>query len=89
METFTITDKKFISGRVLNTRQVFYEAFRFSGFPNFLRFQVLRSLGTPIYQFITNNYALLHLCSKKNLLNLQKVSKYYKHGCRLELKQSE
>ena len=31
--------------------------------------------------FITNNHASFHLWWKENLLNHQKVSKYYEHGC--------
>ena len=36
---------------------------------------------TPVYQFITNNHASIHLWWKENLLNHQKVSKYYEHDC--------
>ena len=32
--------------------------------------------------FITNNQAIFHLWRKENLLNYQKVLKYYEHDCR-------
>ena len=31
--------------------------------------------------FISNNHALFHLWKKKNLVEYQKVSKYYDHDC--------
>ena len=37
--------------------------------------------ATGIYQFITNNQALFHLCWKGNLLNHQNVPNYYEHDC--------
>ena len=37
-----------------------------------------------MHQFITNNRASCHLWLKENLLNHQKVSKYYEHDCLLE-----
>ena len=43
--------------------------------------------ATHIYQFITNNHALFHLWWKENLLNHQKVSRYYKHSCRGHLQE--
>ena len=39
--------------------------------------------ATPTYQFVTNNHVLFHLWWKENLLNHQKVSKYYEHDCGL------
>ena len=51
-------------------------------FPNFL---VLRRSATrkvtSIYQFVTNNHVSFHLWRKENLLNHQKVSKYYELDC--------
>ena len=35
-----------------------------------------------VYQFISNNDALFHFWWKENLLNHQKVWKYYKYDCR-------
>ena len=32
-------------------------------------------------QFITNNHASFHLCWTENLLNHEKVSKYYEYDC--------
>ena len=50
-------------------------------FPIFLRSEVLSRIitcvVTCIYQFNNNNHALFQLRWKKNLLNLQKVSKFY------------
>ena len=51
-------------------------------FPNFPRSSPLGRSATGIYQFITNNDASFHLWWKKNLLNYQKVSKYYEYTCR-------
>ena len=54
-------------------------------FPNFLRSEVLSFSATHetirICQFIINKHASFHLWWKKNLLNHQKVSKYYEHDC--------
>ena len=47
-------------------------------FPNFLISYVLSLLTTCE---ATNNHALFHLRQKGNLLNHQKVSKYYEHDC--------
>ena len=38
--------------------------------------------ATRIYQFVTNNHASFYLWWKENLLNRQKVLKYYQHDCR-------
>ena len=51
-------------------------------FPNFPRSSLLGRSATGIYQFITNNDASFHLWWKENLLNYQKVSKYYEYTCR-------
>ena len=52
-------------------------------FPTFLSLKLLgNSWDICIYHFITNNHAFFHLWWKKNLLNHQKVSKYYEHNCR-------
>ena len=52
-------------------------------------FEVLSRLATReaarVYQFITNNHASFHFWWKENLLNHQKVSKYYEHDCRQEV----
>ena len=37
--------------------------------------------ATRIYQFITYNHASFYLWWKENLLNYQKVSKYYEYDC--------
>ena len=39
-----------------------------------------------VYHFITNNHASFHFWWKENLLNHQKVWKYYKHNCWLNRK---
>ena len=58
-------------------------------FPYFLRSEVLSRLATReatrVYQFITNNHASFHFWWKENLLNHQKVSKYYEHDLRQEV----
>ena len=58
-------------------------------FPNFLIPKLLILLSRSatrvtarIYQYVTNNHASFHLWWKENLLNHQKVSKYYEHDCR-------
>ena len=38
--------------------------------------------ATRVFQFIANNHALFHLKWNENLLNHQKISKYYEHDCR-------
>ena len=59
-------------------------------FLNFLRFEVLICAATReatfIYQFITNNHASFHFWLKENLLNHQKVTKYYELDCRVHKK---
>ena len=54
-------------------------------FPNFQRSYVLSRLGTreatPIFHILSNNRTSLHLCSKQNFLNDQKVSKCYEAYC--------
>ena len=54
-------------------------------FTIFLRSLVLSRLvickTIQMYEFITSNYSSFHLWWKKNLLNYQKVSKYYEHDC--------
>ena len=59
-------------------------------FLNFLRFEVLSRTATReaifIYQLITNNHASFHLWLKENLLNHQKVTKYYELDCRVHKK---
>ena len=37
--------------------------------------------ATRIYKFITHSHASFHLRWKENLLNYQKVAKYYEHDC--------
>ena len=53
---------------------------------NFLRSQVLGRSAfceiNPIYQFIANNHASFHLLSNEDLLNHQKISKYYENDNR-------
>ena len=39
-------------------------------------------LAASIFQFTTNNHAFFHLLWKENLLNHQKISKFYEHDCR-------
>ena len=52
---------------------------------SFSKILSIKSFGTcettHIYQFITNNQTSFHLCWKKNLVNHQRVSKYYEHNC--------
>ena len=57
---------------------------KFWDFPDislFSKVLSLKSFSNSYSQFITNNHALFHLWWKENLLNHQKVSKYYVHGC--------
>ena len=42
--------------------------------------------ATGITMFIRNNCVSFHLFQKENLLKHQKVSKYYKSGCRGKLR---
>ena len=42
--------------------------------------------ATRIYQVIGNNHASFHLRLKGNWLNQQKISKYYEHDCRQQLR---
>ena len=79
--------QNFNFGGELSARQQFYEAFSvFLMFFNFLRSQAWSRLTTreavPIHKFITNNQASFHLWWKENMLNHQRVSKYYELGCR-------
>ena len=61
-------------------------------FYNFLRSSVLSHLvtfeATHIFQFITADHVSFHLCWKENLLNHEKVSKYYEHDCSLMIKET-
>ena len=41
--------------------------------------------ATRIYQFINNNHASLDLWWKENLVNIQKLTKYYVHNCRQDI----
>ena len=80
-EIVSSTNKIFISGRRLSTRQQFYLVLKISWY--FLIFQVLRHSATRLYWFITNNHVLLQLWWKKTLLNHQKALKHYEHDCSL------
>ena len=66
-QIYSSTDKIFISGGGLSTRQQFYEVFRF-----FWYFLI---------SWFTNNHASFLLLGMKNLLHPQKVSKYYELDC--------
>ena len=73
-------------GRRTEHYAIILESFQvFLMFTIFLRSLVLSRLVTSktihMYEFITSNYSSFHLWWKKNLLNYQKVSKYYEHDC--------
>ena len=85
-EITTSTDKPFYFERRLEHQAVILRSFEILlAFCNFLRFKVLTRLlsreATRIYQFITNNHVSFLLWWIENLLNHQKVKKYYGHHC--------
>ena len=62
----------------------FIKFWDFSDFSEFHKILILKSFGNErhnTYQLFANNYSSFVLRWKVNLLNYQKVSKYYEHDC--------
>ena len=82
MEPVASIDKIFFLGGISGARLEFHMVLTlFWTFLISLSLSVTRE-ATLIYQFVTNNQSLFHLWWKENLVKHQKLSKYYKQGCR-------